>query len=127
MSTENSSALCDNHPQMTAIGSCAVCGKPICSDCVVEKSGRYFCEDASHQQVFDQYTVLGWSQTMFEAELIAKNLTAHNIPTLWFNRQWYRNDEKPVVFVEHNAVRRAHEILQTLDLLDFIILDRYDR
>lgn len=127
MSTNKSSALCENHPQMTAVASCAVCGKPVCNDCAVKENGRYFCDESSHRRVFDRYTMLGQSQTMFEAELVAKNLTANNISTLWFNRRWYGSDEKPVVFVDHDAVRQAHEILHALDLLDFIILEHHDR
>ena len=35
---------CTNHPDVEAQGMCAYCGKPFCSDCVVEVKGRMYCK-----------------------------------------------------------------------------------
>ncbi|MEW5798015.1 MAG: B-box zinc finger protein [Bacteroidota bacterium] len=113
--------LCDNHPQMEAIAFCEVCGKPVCGDCAVAKLGAYFCNDASHQTIFERYTTLCESQSMFEAELIAKNLEANGISVQWFERSRYRKDFLPALYVLTGSVENAMTILQSLDLLDFII------
>ena len=36
---------CTNHPEVEAQGMCAYCGKPFCSDCLVEVKGRMYCKD----------------------------------------------------------------------------------
>ena len=36
--------VCTNHPQMEATGFCVYCGKPFCSDCLVEVKGRLYCK-----------------------------------------------------------------------------------
>ncbi len=40
---------CAKHPEVDAAGVCAYCGKPFCSDCLVEVKGRMYCkEDLGH-------------------------------------------------------------------------------
>ena len=40
---------CTKHPEVDAAGVCAYCGKPFCSDCLVEVKGRMYCkEDLGH-------------------------------------------------------------------------------
>lgn len=36
---------CTNHPEVEAQGMCAYCGKPFCSDCLVEVKGRMYCKN----------------------------------------------------------------------------------
>jgi hypothetical protein len=36
---------CTNHPQVEAAGVCSYCGKPFCSDCLVEADGRMYCKN----------------------------------------------------------------------------------
>ena len=36
---------CTNHPEVEAQGMCAYCGKPFCSDCLVEIKGRMYCKN----------------------------------------------------------------------------------
>ncbi len=36
---------CTKHPEVEAQGMCAYCGKPFCSDCLVEVKGRMYCKD----------------------------------------------------------------------------------
>ena len=35
---------CTNHPEREADGMCAYCGKPFCSECLVEVKGRMYCK-----------------------------------------------------------------------------------
>ena len=40
---------CTKHPEVDAAGVCAYCGKPFCSECLVEIKGRMYCkEDLGH-------------------------------------------------------------------------------
>ena len=39
-------SVCLNHPDTAAVTRCAVCGKPICSQCIVSKNGSNFCSEA---------------------------------------------------------------------------------
>ncbi len=36
---------CINHPEVDAAGMCVYCGKPFCSDCLVEVKGKMYCKD----------------------------------------------------------------------------------
>lgn len=36
---------CAKHPEVEAQGMCAYCGKPFCSECLVEVKGRMYCKD----------------------------------------------------------------------------------
>ena len=44
---------CTNHPEVEAQGMCAYCGKPFCSDCLVEVKGRMYCKN-DLGNVFDE-------------------------------------------------------------------------
>lgn len=114
--------LCDNHPLISAIAICDVCGKPVCGDCAVTKRGKYFCNDSSHQAVFNSYAFFCESPTMFEIELVAKNLEENGVPVQWFDRRQYHTQNLPVLYVQNGSTEKAFAILQSLDLLDFIIV-----
>ena len=36
---------CSKHPEVAAAGTCSYCGKPYCSECLVEVDGRMVCRD----------------------------------------------------------------------------------
>ena len=42
---------CAVHPEVTAVGGCVVCGKPLCDECAREVEGKLFCDDDSHYNV----------------------------------------------------------------------------
>ncbi len=121
MTTNGITELCYNHPQMDAIAFCAMCGKPVCGDCAVANHGTYFCNDSTHQTMFESYAVLCESRHMFETELIAKNLEENGVSVLWFDRRQYRKGVLPALYVPIGSEEKAMAILQSLDLLDFII------
>lgn len=39
-----SAIVCANHPDRTAIGYCAGCGRPLCSACIVRLSTGNYCQ-----------------------------------------------------------------------------------
>lgn len=52
---------CTNHPEVEAQGMCAYCGKPFCSDCLVEVKGRMYCK-ADLGNVLDEAKQSGSAQ-----------------------------------------------------------------
>lgn len=36
---------CTNHPEVEAQGMCVYCGKPFCSDCLIEVKGKMYCKE----------------------------------------------------------------------------------
>lgn len=127
MSTNGLNEQCDNHPLIPAVACCSVCSKPVCGDCAITKDGKYYCDDVTHQTVPEHFALFGESKNMFEIELVAKNLNAHGITAVWFNRQYYHRSENPVLYVPFDAVEKAYDVLHTLDLLDFIQRHNYVR
>lgn len=121
MITSGITELCYNHPQMNAIAFCAICGKPVCGDCAIANHGTYFCNDSSHLTIFESHTELCESHHMFEAELIAKNLEENGVSVQWFDRRQYRKEVPPALYVPNGSEEKAIAVLQSLDLLDFVI------
>lgn len=114
---------CDNHPLMGAVAECSVCCKPVCGDCAVSKNGKYFCDDSSHPTLFENYTILCEAKNIFAMELIARNLEANGVLNQWFDRQRYHKGSLPVLFVLNGEVEKAHSVIHSLDLADFISLE----
>lgn len=40
---KNEGSVCLNHPDVPASFRCAVCGKPICSECAIKEGGLTYC------------------------------------------------------------------------------------
>jgi hypothetical protein len=119
--------LCSNHSGVYAVAVCAVCGAPVCGDCAVTLSGTTFCNDRTHAEIFASCRLLGRSETMFDAELIAKNLEVHTIKSYWFGPAVDRTSERFALFVPTEQHIEAEAMLRSLDLIDFITLGDHVR
>ena len=42
---------CQNHPDKEAVANCAVCGKPVCRECLIEIAGNTYCKDCVSELV----------------------------------------------------------------------------
>ena len=42
---------CENHPDREAVANCAVCGKPICEECLIKIAGNTYCKDCINELV----------------------------------------------------------------------------
>jgi hypothetical protein len=42
---------CKNHPDREAVTNCAVCGKPVCQECLIEIAGTTYCKDCVSELV----------------------------------------------------------------------------
>jgi len=122
-----SEMLCSNHSGVHAVAVCAVCGTPVCGDCAVTLSGATFCNDRSHAEIYAACRLLGRSGTMFDAELIAKNLEVHGIKSHWFGPAVDRTVDRFVLFVPTDQRAEAETMLHSLDLTDFITFGDYVR
>ena len=105
---------------MSAVDVCIVCGKPVCGDCATSYKGKIFCDETGHVKVYDEFALFGESETIFEVELVAKNLQENNISCVWFNPIQYGVHLHPRLFVATQSLESAETILQSLDLMDFI-------
>lgn len=36
---------CENHPDRIAFAQCSSCGKSLCTECAIQRSGQYFCKE----------------------------------------------------------------------------------
>ncbi len=122
-----SEMLCSNHSGVNAVAVCAVCGTPVCGDCAVTLSGTTFCNDRSHAELYASCRLLGRSGTMFDAELIAKNLEVHAITSYWFGPSADRTADRFALFVPREQCAEAEVMLRSLDLTDFITLGDHVR
>lgn len=120
---------CSNHPDVTAIGACVVCGMPVCGDCAVTSEKKLFCNDHSHVVLLEKYARLGVSDSEFDADIIVGNLKAGGIsvkifsPKEFFAYKSNCADSAPRMFVEKSDRARAVMIITELGLEDFIHLE----
>lgn len=42
--------VCLNHPDRDAAAVCAACGKPLCSECILNKDGTSYCSESCRQK-----------------------------------------------------------------------------
>lgn len=123
--TNNPEIFCGNHGTVDAVSVCAVCGKPVCGDCAVTIGETTFCNERSHVEIYDTCRLLGRSGTMFDAELIAKNLEVHHIRCHWFGPLAEGSSAAFNLFVPTEKHSEAGALVQSLDLMDFITIGRH--
>jgi len=111
---------CENHISISAVGICEVCGKPVCGDCATSHNGKIFCDESFHLKIYDEQQFFAEAETLFEIELVAKNLQANNVSCVWFNPKQFGTERLPKLYVAKASIADAQSILQSLDLLDFI-------
>ncbi len=119
--------FCDNHPELLAVGVCEICGKPVCDDCAVTGDGKIFCNDLSHATMDAAFDELLTSSTIFEMELLVRNLHANGIEPLWFDSKKYNSSVPLKMFIKKGQTEKAMELLKKLDLLDFTSLSTYGK
>lgn len=118
---------CDKHDDMMAVGTCVVCGKPVCGDCAITIDGRIFCEDRLHPAISAEMHELVTTATIFEMELIAENLRANGVDVHWFDVGQHSTPDGVKLFVKRASAESATTILKTLDLIDFTVAHSYDK
>jgi hypothetical protein len=117
--------FCENHSAMKAVAVCTICGKPVCGDCAVTKEGKNYCDEINHPKIGADYDVLLLSPTIFELELIAKNLEANGISVYSSNPQKFGVNQLPMLYVKKDQKQKAADIVADLDLTDFSLPNTY--
>ena len=121
------SVECESHPAANATGICVVCGRPVCGDCSTTKGAAVFCKDASHALLMDTHMRFAFAENEFDADLVARNLAAHDVPAIAFSlkkySQFYRFTDNPAVslFVSKEMHETALRIVDELELNDFLV------
>jgi len=117
--------MCETHAQIPAIACCDICGVPVCGDCAVTQHGATLCRDGSHAHIAEECMLLGRTKTIFEADLIARNLETRGVRPHRFGPL---EDSKGVgckIYVPNKNRDESHSIVQSLDLSDFITLEHH--
>lgn len=121
------SVECESHPAARATGICVVCGRPVCGDCSMSKDASVFCMDATHAQLLETHVRFAYAENEFDADVVARNLSAHDVPTTVFPLKKYshlhRFTDNPSVslLVAKDKHETALQIVDELDLNDYLL------
>lgn len=118
---------CDVHSGVPALHQCFVCGKPVCDDCAVTHRGVVLCNDSDHATVYDTYHCAFETATVFEMDLIVRNLREQGLEGRWFDPHWFGNAEPCRLFLQPTDITNARSIIEELDLHDFILPDDHGK
>lgn len=77
---DGSPIMCATHRANEATGSCVVCKKAVCPECVAMRFGRFFCNDDKHVETAFNWVVVATTSTDYEAQMIKANLEGAGIP-----------------------------------------------
>ena len=114
---------CENHPVVAAAAFCAVCLKPLCDDCAIERNGSTVC-DESHAEFISRCTLIASVASPFEADAIATNLRSHEIEAPLFSFREHLAavlagaEDAAHVFVPKEQHAAALAVLNQLQLLE---------
>lgn len=115
---------CEHHPTEPAVGSCVVCGKPMCGDCARSAEGLFFCEDPEHRSIFLGWTIVYEADSVFEADMISKNLEQAGFAVRQFDKHrhngtaWITERLGVPVRIQRNRAEEALQLLRSMRLLD---------
>ena len=113
---------CETHPNRRAVGLCIVCGRPVCSACVVKHTGRIVCQDPEHRRMLQEWSVIHQPDTEFEADAFERNLADGGIEAKTFSIQshvatHWLNENRVLVFVRKTEMEKAKALLEELHLI----------
>lgn len=80
--------------------------------------------------MYEEFDKLFTTLSVFDMELVAKNLEVNGIPVVWFNPKKFWVDELPSRiggYVRKEQTGRTVDLLKELDILDFTSLDIHDK
>jgi hypothetical protein len=80
-------AQCDNHPNLRAVGRCALCGLALCSDCATEGRGVTLCETHRGVPIIEGWAQVYSTTSELEAQLLRENLGAEGIDAQVFSQK----------------------------------------
>ena len=114
---------CETHPDQRAIGICVVCGRPLCSECGIKRTGKFLCDDPEHTILLQDWCVMLQPDSEFEAEAVVRNLADGGIEVKAFSlhdhvaASWLK-ENSVLVFVRTSEHEKAKTLLKELNLID---------
>jgi len=73
---------CATHPSVLAVGSCVICGIPVCGECAHKRQRKIFCQSDSDLKVAFDWVAVYSASTPYEAHMVKANLESANIPAM---------------------------------------------
>jgi hypothetical protein len=116
---------CEIHAQIPARAVCDICGTPVCGDCAVTQHGVTLCHEGSHSLIAAECRLLGRTQTLFDADVIARNLESRAIRSHRFGPFSVVDGVSYKVFVPTERLDESLSVIRSLDLNDFITLEHH--
>jgi hypothetical protein len=114
---------CETHPNHRAVGLCVICGKPVCSDCVVMNEGKSLCADPEHRMVLQEWCIMQQLDSEFEAGALVRNLADGGIEVKTYSlhdhiaTHWL-TENHVLLFVRKLEIEKAKALLKELNLVD---------
>lgn len=113
---------CETHTDRKAIGICVICSRPVCEECKTDVDGKMLCFDEEHHALLVTWDVVYRAGSEYEADLIQRNLSAHNIMSKSFSSHdhiahYWSKISRVLVFVRKEELDKAIVLLRDLDLL----------
>ena len=113
---------CENHPGQSAVGACAVCGKPVCGDCALRSDTAIVCDRPEHQTILSDWSTVFTCESEFEADAVQRNLENAGMDTRLFSARdhvslyWTLQRDPVRLMVHRNAAEKANAVLAELEL-----------
>ena len=120
--TDGTKPDCENHDTEPAVGSCVVCGKPVCGDCAVTFENRIFCNDQEHLLFLQTWSLIHLTESEFDADAVTRNLHSAGILTRVYSARthasmyWHGRYAPVRVFVAKDIAEKAKAMLVDLQL-----------
>lgn len=118
--TSDPKIACETHTEAEAIGMCVICGRAVCSECVVEREGKKFCGDDSHILLHQDYALVYQTSAEYEAAMIQSNLQGAGIEAKIFSQHDHvylvnmGNLAVENIMVPKSQIHEAEEVLKTI-------------
>lgn len=120
--SHNGSLACYAHPDIVAVETCSVCGKPLCVRCCVRSDHGVVCDEQEHRKLLENSILLMTLCTEFEADMVSRNLEIQGIRTTHFSTRAFKlrigdhPGDEVRMFLLSGDKERALEVLNDLDL-----------
>jgi hypothetical protein len=115
-------AMCSVHTDQPARGTCVICHRTLCGECLRIRNGRIFCHDDKHVKAAFNWVVACTTNTEQEAEMIKANLEGAGIGVFVLPQRdsmyvaTVGNLAVVEVMVPTESLEDAHAFLHSLDV-----------
>src|SRR5690606_36928406 len=79
--------VCDQHPELAAVGRCVVCGRALCDACAADEGRAVSCADHAGVRVIERWAQVYNATSDVEAQLLRDNLRAEGIDAQIFSQR----------------------------------------